>query len=327
MRLRPATSADLPRMWEIIRQAKAQMYRENKQQWDESYPLPEHLQADIEKGYAHVLEDEGTFIAYGAVAFDGEPAYDHIEGEWLSVQPYVVVHRLAVADEAKRKGVAVRFMQEAENLAVSRGVHSFKVDTNFDNFYMQKVLQKCGFTYCGGIHYQRGERLGYEKLIGEKIRKATLQDAAAIVGIYNEYILHSTVTFETEPLTVEQMCERMSGILSSCPYLVYEEDGKVLGYCYAHEWKERAAYCHTWETSVYVDASAHHKGIGEALMRTLIADCRQREVHALIACLTEPNEPSSSLHRKLGFVKVSHFKEVGNKFGRWLDVGDYELIL
>ena len=162
MRLRPATNIDLPRMWEIILQAKAQMYRENKQQWDETYPLPEHLQADIDKGYAHVLEEDGKVIAYGAIVFDGEPAYDYIEGEWLSIQPYVVLHRLAVADEAKRKGVAVRFMQEIMNMALSKGIHSFKVDTNFDNFYMHKVLAKCGFVYCGIIHYPKGDRWGYE---------------------------------------------------------------------------------------------------------------------------------------------------------------------
>ena len=162
MKLRPATITDLPRMWEMILQAKAQMYRENKQQWDESYPLPEHLQADIDKGYAHVLEEEGTVIAYGAIAFDGEPAYDSIEGDWLSIQSYVVLHRLAVADEAKRKGVAVRFFQEVKHLGLLQGIHSFKVDTNFDNVYMHKVLTKCGFSYCGEIHYPRGDRWGYE---------------------------------------------------------------------------------------------------------------------------------------------------------------------
>lgn len=165
MKLRPATNADLPRMWEMILQAKAQMYRENKQQWDESYPLPTHLQADIDKGYAHVLEEEGSVIAYGAIAFDGEPAYDAIDGKWLSVQPYVVLHRLAVADEAKRKGVAVRFFQEVMKLALSKGIHSFKVDTNFDNLYMHKVLSKCGFEYCGEIHYPRGDRWGYELIL------------------------------------------------------------------------------------------------------------------------------------------------------------------
>lgn len=159
------------------------------------------------------------------------------------------------------------------------------------------------------------------------IRKPTIQDAPAIADIYNHYIAETVVTFETKPLTVEQMGDRIAQLMFSFPYFVYEEDGKVLGYCYAHPWKERAAFSRSWETSVYVDASAQRRGIASALMKVLIEACRKEEVHALIACLTEPNEPSAALHRKLGFVKVSHFKEVGRKFGRWLDVADYELIL
>ena len=118
-KFRTATMQDAERIWTLMQQAKAQMYREGKQQWDESYPLPCHIEADIAKGYAHVLCLEDVVVAYGAVAFEGEPAYDVIDGEWLSVQPYVVVHRLAVADEVKRQGVATRFMQEVERLAMA----------------------------------------------------------------------------------------------------------------------------------------------------------------------------------------------------------------
>lgn len=165
MVFRKATEADLPRIWEIILQAKAQMFREGKQQWTEEYPAPENIRQDIGQGAAHVLCREGTVVAYGAVVFTGEPAYEALRGEWLSLQPYVVLHRLAVADEAKRQGMAVRFMQEVEQLALSRGIHSFKVDTNYDNFYMQRVLARCGFTLCGEVDYPRGSRKAYEKLL------------------------------------------------------------------------------------------------------------------------------------------------------------------
>lgn len=160
---RLATENDAARIWEILQQAKAQMYREGKQQWDESYPLPRNVEEDIRNGYAHVLCREDVAMAYGAVTFDGEPAYNTIQGKWLSEKPYVVVHRLAVADEAKRQGVATRFMQEVEKLAVAKGVYSFKVDTNYDNFYMQRMMKTLGFTHCGTVHYPRGERMGYEK--------------------------------------------------------------------------------------------------------------------------------------------------------------------
>lgn len=162
---RKATTQDAERIWQLMLQAKAQMYREGKQQWDESYPLPANIDSDIEKGYAHVLCKEQQVVAYGAVAFDGEPVYEHIEGEWLSNKPYVVVHRLAVADEVKRQGVATRFMQEVEKLAVSEGFESFKVDTNYDNLYMQRMMKTLGFIHCGTVHYPRGERMGYERII------------------------------------------------------------------------------------------------------------------------------------------------------------------
>lgn len=163
--LRKATDADLPRIMEIMEQAKQQMYREGKHQWDESYPALAHISADITDETGHVLCLNGTVIAYAAIVFSGEPAYDAIEGKWLSEQPYVVVHRLAVADEMKRKGIATLFMQETERLALTNGIHSFKIDTNYDNPYMQQMLTRLGFKYCGEINYEKGVRMGYEKII------------------------------------------------------------------------------------------------------------------------------------------------------------------
>lgn len=159
------------------------------------------------------------------------------------------------------------------------------------------------------------------------IRTVNPQDAKAITDIYNEYILHSVVTFETTPLQEEEMRERIAGISAHHPYFVYEEAGEVVGYCYAHEWKTRAAYCHTLETTVYLDPRHTGKGIGKQLMQHLIAACRQEGYHVLIACITEENEASNRLHESLGFKQVSRFEEVGQKFDRWLDVVDYELVL
>ena len=89
--------------------------------------------------------------------------------------------------------------------------------------------------------------------------KAT-QDAAALAAIYNEYVLGTTISFETEAITPEQMKARIAGFASEYPYLVYEEEGVVLGHCYAHRWKERAAYAHTWESTIYLSPQACGKG-------------------------------------------------------------------
>ena len=164
------------------------------------------------------------------------------------------------------------------------------------------------------------------------IRNVSSRDAKAIVDIYNEYLVNSVATFETEPLRagtsklrLVDLAGRIAGISASYPYLVYVDHDEVVGYCYAHAWKEKAAYKYTLETTVYLSPRYKGKGIGRQLMERLIEEFRAGGYHALIACITEGNEASCSLHEKLGFKKVSHFEKVGLKFERWLDVVDYEL--
>lgn len=159
------------------------------------------------------------------------------------------------------------------------------------------------------------------------IRCVELTDTKTITAIYNEYVINSVATFETEPVSETEMRSRISEISSYFPYLVYEADGEVVGYCYAHVWKEKAAYKYTLETTIYLSPKYQGKGIGKQLMTRLIDECRVAGYHACIACITEGNEGSNQLHLKLGFKQVSHFEKVGIKFGRWLDVLDYELLL
>ncbi len=159
------------------------------------------------------------------------------------------------------------------------------------------------------------------------IREVKESDCADIAKIYNGYIVCSTATFEIMPVTNEEMMRRIADISSQYPYFVTEEDGAVVGYCYAHRWKEREAYSKTLETTVYVSPEYVGKGVGKKLMARLIEECRKRGFKALIACITAENESSRAFHLKLGFKQVSLFENVGMKFGRELDVADYELLL
>lgn len=159
------------------------------------------------------------------------------------------------------------------------------------------------------------------------IRQVELRDAARITEIYNYYILHCTASFETEALTEKDMETRIRTISEEFPYFVLEEGGVVQGYCYVHDWKERAAYKGVVETTVYVAREARGRGYGRKLMEQLVAACRERGYRALIACITGENTGSLAMHKRLGFTQVSHFKDVGMKFGRLLDVIDYELVL
>lgn len=160
------------------------------------------------------------------------------------------------------------------------------------------------------------------------IRLALPADAEAIARIYNHFILNSVSTFEEQVITPQAIEERMQKIsAASLPWLVAESSSKIVGYAYASGWKDRSAYRYSVECSVYIDPDSLGVGIGSKLYETLLADLRQKKVHAVIGGISLPNEASARLHEKFGFRKVAHFKEVGYKFGQWVDVGYWQLVL
>lgn len=161
------------------------------------------------------------------------------------------------------------------------------------------------------------------------IRAVTLNDAEALTPMYNHYIETSGVTFEETLITSDDMRERIQTIhfTKGFPYIVFEENNEVLGYAYATTFRERVAYRYTVESTVYVDPNHFGKGIGKLLYQELIELLKQQDFHSVIGVITLPNEPSVQLHEQFGFKKVGHFTEVGKKFGRWMDVGFWELIL
>lgn len=159
------------------------------------------------------------------------------------------------------------------------------------------------------------------------IRDAVAGDAIAITEIYNPYVLGTTITFEEEAVGAEEMRARMEKNGRDYAWLVYEEDGRALGYAYAGRWKERCAYRSSAESTVYVAEGSYGRGIGRALYEALIPRLKDRGVHLLIAGIALPNEASVGLHEALGFTQAARFPEVGYKFGRWLDVGYWTRLL
>lgn len=159
------------------------------------------------------------------------------------------------------------------------------------------------------------------------IRHASSADAEAIKDIYNYYVLNTVVTFEEEAVTAHEMQMRMADAQREHVWLVYEADEVVVGYAYASKWKVRSAYKHSVESSVYLSPNVTGKGIGKALYSALIAELKKQDVHAVIGGVALPNDVSICLHESLGFKKIGQFHEVGWKFGKWVDVGYWELIL
>lgn len=159
------------------------------------------------------------------------------------------------------------------------------------------------------------------------IRTVDISDAKGITEIYNEYILSSKCTFETDPLSHEEIASRIKNVNQEYPWLVYTENDSVLGYTYASKWKERSAYHHTVEIGIYIHSGNLHKGIGTILIKELIEHLKDQSVHSVVCGIALPNPPSVVLFENFGFKKVAHFHEVGRKFDEWIDVGYWQLIL
>ncbi|HTH55869.1 MAG TPA: GNAT family N-acetyltransferase [Cyclobacteriaceae bacterium] len=165
MILRKARPSEANDIWVILQQAIEQRRKDGSGQWQNGYPNEQVVQDDIAKGHAYVLADKDVIIAYAAIIFEREPAYDHIDGKWLSDGDYVVVHRVATSDAAKGRGVAATLFEMLENLCLEKKVYSIKVDTIHDNFRMMKLLDKLHYTYCGQIFFQNAWCRAYEKVL------------------------------------------------------------------------------------------------------------------------------------------------------------------
>jgi GNAT superfamily N-acetyltransferase len=165
MILRKATITELAPIWEILQDAIAQRKKDGSTQWQDGYPNPATIKEDINKGNAYVLVQDDLIIAYAAIIFGIEPAYEAIQGNWLSNNNYAVVHRVATANEFKGKGIASQLFLLIEALCIQNNIFSIKVDTNFDNKPMLRILEKLNYTYCGEVFFRGASRKAFEKLL------------------------------------------------------------------------------------------------------------------------------------------------------------------
>ena len=152
------------------------------------------------------------------------------------------------------------------------------------------------------------------------IRRAQPSDAAAIADIYNEAVLTTTATFDTEPKGEEERTQWLQSHDDRHPILVAEVNGAVVGWASLTQWSDRAAYADTAESSFYVHSTHRGRGIGRRLKQAIVDEARRLGYHTLIARITEGSAESLHLNESAGYVRVGTLKEVGRKFGRLLDV-------
>lgn len=160
-----------------------------------------------------------------------------------------------------------------------------------------------------------------------KIRLAEQNDSRELLRIYEPYVKNTSITFEYEVPSEEEFQQRIQKVLLKYPWIVCEIDGRIAGYAYASQFRQRIAYTWTVELSIYIDQGYHRNKIGTALYKTLIELLKLQGYHTAYAVITHPNEQSEHFHENFGFKPVGIFHNAGLKFNKWFGIKCYELTL
>lgn len=161
-----------------------------------------------------------------------------------------------------------------------------------------------------------------------KVRHATKNDIQQMLDIYNEIILNTTAIFQYDLHTLEMRKDWFAQKQKeNFPVFIAEENNAVVGFSTFGQFRNWQAYKYSVENSVYVKADCRGKGIGKLLLQPLIDTAKERKLHTIIAGIVADNEASIALHKKFGFIETAHFKEVGYKFNKWLDLKFLQLII
>lgn len=159
------------------------------------------------------------------------------------------------------------------------------------------------------------------------IRPLEEKDIPEILDIYNWYIENTVITFEEEKLSLDEFSDRVHGIIKNYPFIVLEEDNKVVGYAYLDVFNPRVAYRYTADVSIYLDHETRGKGYGSMLMEEIISIAKEKGYVNLMSLITEGNTASEKIHEKFGFKREALCPQLGYKFNTWLGVSYYQLQL
>ena len=162
---RQANQTDATAIWTILQHAILRRKNDGSTQWQDGYPNPEIVNNDILKGAGYVLVQDQTIIGYTAVYINDEPAYENIQGKWLTNNDFLVVHRIAIGESQTGKGLAKMILKYVEELALEKNIYSIKADTNFDNLPMLHLFENLGYQYCGEVFFRGSARKAFEKIL------------------------------------------------------------------------------------------------------------------------------------------------------------------
>ena len=165
LRLRLAKPEDKIEIWQILQQAIERRKNDGSQQWQNGYPNLGTVENDTEKEIGFVFENKSETIGYVAIIFNDEPAYENIVGNWISDIEFLAIHRFAISENWVGKGLSKIMFELIEEYALSKNIYSIRLDTNFDNVQMLRLMDKLNYTYCGEVHYEGKSRKAFEKIL------------------------------------------------------------------------------------------------------------------------------------------------------------------
>lgn len=164
--LRHSMQVDIPVIMEIISLAQKYFSKQGIDQWQNGYPNTGVISNDVSNRNSYVLLQDEQILATAVIIFDPDPNYTHIDGRWITENPYAVIHRIAVRPECKGRNMAGWIIEKVEQMCTEKGFTSIRIDTHQENRSMQQVALKSGFLYCGIIKVADGSpRLAYEKVL------------------------------------------------------------------------------------------------------------------------------------------------------------------
>jgi RimJ/RimL family protein N-acetyltransferase len=163
--LQKATRPQLPQIWEILQQAIAQRKADGSTQWQNGYPNEKTIEEDMAAGRGYVFLNNNGVIAYIVIISGVEIPYNTIVGNWLTEDSYVTLHRLAISNAVKGKGLATTLFELVEAYCREQQAPSIRFDTSADNRQMRKIADRLGYTYCGTVLQSGAPRRAYEKVL------------------------------------------------------------------------------------------------------------------------------------------------------------------
>lgn len=158
-----ARQEELPVCMEVLNSGREFQRAQGFVQWPDGYPPQSEIERDIQNSQGYLLKADGAIAAYLYIGFQGDPAYPKIRGAWQTDEPYAVIHRVAIGNAFRGKGLADVIFRLAGAFCMAKGVASIRIDTDAQNKRMQHILEKNGFAYCGTVMQNGGLRMAFEK--------------------------------------------------------------------------------------------------------------------------------------------------------------------